>query len=837
MTVAMCIMLIVSSSVFGVVVKIPDASPAPNGKQGTTFLIVVNGRTLTGPNSSGRAISGRIMIPMASVARALGDFMNASPQNRSITVVRQTGMSARFDARLGQVVENGASVLAVSNSGEINFSLNADEILLPMEIAAALFDASFRVDPILNKVLVSRGQIAEGVATQGNKLAPVEIYQAEYEYSFSKYTGSLVQSLILEATGRIGDGRFRFNSNSSGTSIAHVTPGNFSFNLERPNGQRFTGGDFGAGGLLPLMSANVRGAFASIPAGRFTVAAFGGRANSGTVLPGTSDDEIQLVPFRSRPRFDTSVLGGYFSTANTRSTDPLIWSAGVMKFGGMRRNGILPSASISYAGSRLRIQGDLGIGSFEGFSAESKRVNGLGTALDLAATYLVNENLSIQGRYASIGRNFLSPQSGSREPMDLKAAGVSWSPSKRLSTSINASTMKRPGETGRADSYVTASFGVLPGGGKPRFYVSHTQSSSRLIKSGSFTIVNASKEFSRWRLFVNATRVKAIGPATVNAQFGASVNINDKNSLEGSLGVGSGGNLNGTIDWRSSGLFGDRLSFLAGGGYNYSQNGKISLFERVTATLKLPRWSSLQVNYINTDAGATMLVQLKGTLFRKRESAAYLNAPISEARNFGSVSGRVFQDLDGNGRYDAGSDKPQAGVKVRIDGSRYAVSDANGIYMFDAVTAGDHNIYLDLLSVRADLALSDGGRREITISGGQASSLDFRLLRTGRITGRVWLDTNGNGKFDEDESPLADVRVVTASLRDTLTDADGFFTITDLEPGEHIIFLDEKTLPEMTIPDSKPVTVSVRAGLETANLQLSVKRIPAEIKRFPSKIN
>ena len=53
--------------------------------------------------------------------------------------------------------------------------------------------------------------------------------------------------------------------------------------------------------------------------------------------------------------------------------------------------------------------------------------------------------------------------------------------------------------------------------------------------------------------------------------------------------------------------------------------------------------------------------------------------------------------------------------------------------------------------------------------------VNFRVVRTGRISGLVWLDTNENGRLDDTERPLADVRVVTGSGRDTLTDGNGYF--------------------------------------------------------------
>ena len=115
---------------------------------------------------------------------------------------------------------------------------------------------------------------------------------------------------------------------------------------------------------------------------------------------------------------------------------------------------------------------------------------------------------------------------------------------------------------------------------------------------------------------------------------------------------------------------------------------------------------------------------------------------------------------------------------------------------------------------------------------GSSSVYDFRLVRTGRISGRVWLDTNENGKFDENEKPLPDIRVVTASGRDTLTDADGNFTMGDLPPGEHIFLIDEKTLPTKTMAGFKPLGVQAFAGRETGGVNLFVITIPAEVKRF-----
>jgi hypothetical protein len=273
-------------------------------------------------------------------------------------------------------------------------------------------------------------------------------------------------------------------------------------------------------------------------------------------------------------------------------------------------------------------------------------------------------------------------------------------------------------------------------------------------------------------------------------------------------------------------------------GFGYNRNGSsITTTERISANLRLPRQNILQVSYLQNGAGTTLLFSLRGALFRKRESENAFNAPVSEINSYGSFSGRVYQDINLNGKFDAEIDKPQANVKVRVDGNRYIESDADGLFKIDGVKIGEHRIYVDLLSVRADLTFLDGAQQQATLVSGRDSVVDFRLVRTGRITGVVWLDANENGKFDAGEETFSDVRVAAGSGRDTLTDSNGVFVIGDLPPGEHTIFVDEKTLPEKMKSASKPISVKVLAGRESGEVNFPVIFIPAEVKRFTAKSN
>jgi hypothetical protein len=281
-----------------------------------------------------------------------------------------------------------------------------------------------------------------------------------------------------------------------------------------------------------------------------------------------------------------------------------------------------------------------------------------------------------------------------------------------------------------------------------------------------------------------------------------------------------------------SNLFHNRLGFSGGLGYTRNNSSSFYTSEHLSASVKLPRSTTLQFSYLKTITGTTALVSLHGLFFSSKRAERAINGPLSDLGSYAAVYGRVYQDVNLNGRFDPGVDQPQANAQVRVDGSRYVVSDASGLFRIESVARGEHSVYLDLLSVRADLTLLDQTQQLINIESNRDVIVDFRVVRTGRISGVVWLDLNENGRLDENEQPLPDVRVVTGSGRDTLTNEKGYFIIGDLPPGEHIVLLDEKTLPEQTRSPLGSQTIKVAAGNETTTT-FPVTPLPDQIKKFP----
>ena len=811
--------------------KVKPATPKPAPQE--TTVIIVNERTLVGPNSTVQLRGGRLFLPIATIAQALGDTFSSDSTQRMVTIRRQNGTVAVFNAPLNEVRENGAVVLTVSGTADLVFPPTPNELMLPAEIVAALLDVIVRRD-VNNAIVIShKGVVADTIRT-GEKHAPWELFQLEYDYNYSRYITVGDHSLVLRGTGRVGDARLSFIANTAygvTRNPSRPTLEGGTIRLDRPNGQSFVGGEFGTGTDVEFLSAAVRGGLVQLPLHRVRLDFFGGQTNSGIAATPSNPENFRLTPYTVN--YDTRIFGALVTTATqaARQSD-FTFSAGGMHFGGPNRSGNLVAGGVKYISGLNRLQADVAMGQFSGVSRTGVQTNGTDMALNLTGSYQLTDQLVMQARYAYVGKNFLSPQSGLHEPNNLVAGGVNWQPRRWFTAALSASTATTPGRAGQFNRYITGSVSVTPQNSSPSLFISHTQSSTTNLRDSAFTLLTATKKFQRWTMFLNASRIKTFGNTALNGQVGGNIRINEWNTLEVSQSVGSQGLLSGMATWQVSNLFSNRLGFSGGLGYTRSNSSSFHTSEHLSASVKLPRNSTLQFSYLKTITGTTALLSLHGLFFSTKRAERAINGPLSDLGSYAAVYGRVYQDVNLNGRFDPGVDQPQANAQVRVDGSRYVVSDASGLFRVESVARGEHSVYLDLLSVRADLTLLDQTQQLITIESNRDVIVDFRVVRTGRISGVVWLDLNENGRLDESEQPLPDVRVVTGSGRDTLTNEKGYFIIGDLPPGEHIILVDEKTIPERTRSLLGSQTIKVAAGNETTTT-FPITPLPDQIKKFP----
>src|SRR5678815_797768 len=142
------------------------------------------------------------------------------------------------------------------------------------------------------------------------------------------------------------------------------------------------------------------------------------------------------------------------------------------------------------------------------------------------------------------------------------------------------------------------SVSLAPDNAMPSLFISHTQSGNEQLRNSAFTLITATKKFQRWYMFVNGSRVKTFGDSVLNVQAGGNIKINESNSLEVSQSLGSRGFLSGMVTWQMSNLFHNHLSFSCGLGYTRSETTAFHTSQHLSAFVKLPRNSTVQLSYL-----------------------------------------------------------------------------------------------------------------------------------------------------------------------------------------------------------------------------------------------
>ncbi len=167
--------------------------------------------------------------------------------------------------------------------------------------------------------------------------------------------------------------------------------------------------------------------------------------------------------------------------------------------------------------------------------------------------------------------------------------------------------------------------------------------------------------------------------------------------------------------------------------------------------------------------------------------------------NFGvsprsEITGIVFNDLNGNDKYDL-TDIGLKKVKVRLEGGPVARSNTQGVYNFPNMIAGQYTASLDMASLAEGYLPVDVPKKKITLYEGIRYELNFPVRATRVLSGRVYVDENGNARMDASESPLSGVKVLFGE-KENISDKGGWYIFDNLNGGSFILGVDPNTLPD-----------------------------------------
>jgi hypothetical protein len=165
----------------------------------------------------------------------------------------------------------------------------------------------------------------------------------------------------------------------------------------------------------------------------------------------------------------------------------------------------------------------------------------------------------------------------------------------------------------------------------------------------------------------------------------------------------------------------------------------------------------------------------------------------NEDRTTGIVTGCVYHDVNLNGLKDR-NEPGISGIRVILDNLSTSITDSDGKFIFFNVSTGIHRIGVDLLTLPVIYNLVEHNKM-IHVAAGASFKLDLGLRVVGGVSGRVFLDSNKNGVYDDGEILYPGVRIRTEREDVWTTSSHSGDYYLQLTFGEHILTIDPDTLP------------------------------------------
>jgi uncharacterized repeat protein (TIGR01451 family) len=283
----------------------------------------------------------------------------------------------------------------------------------------------------------------------------------------------------------------------------------------------------------------------------------------------------------------------------------------------------------------------------------------------------------------------------------------------------------------------------------------------------------------------------------------------------------------------------------------------------------------------------TNVVKVTGRDGRGVNLTATARADVSiswdSVEKYGKIKGRVFYDKNKNGIKNV-DEEGIPGITILIERGTKIVTDKDGLFLFEKVRPGNHLVAIDERKIPRDYFLTSDSSKIVSVFWGGTARASFALgynpppppvkpvdkeeekkkkeaeelakkkkeimeklkkekellLKSGVVSGLVFIDKNGNEKYDRDEERAEGVIVVLDGNRIAKTSKAGKYKFEKVKEGKHTVSIREtkKFKEEYETPVEKtrislkkavnhrvniPITEKADAGGIRVNVDLSAE--------------
>lgn len=200
---------------------------------------------------------------------------------------------------------------------------------------------------------------------------------------------------------------------------------------------------------------------------------------------------------------------------------------------------------------------------------------------------------------------------------------------------------------------------------------------------------------------------------------------------------------------------------------------------------------------------------------------------------WGSVKVLIYRDLNSDGIREEG-EPGIPDVRTNIIDGRAAYTNLKGIAIIRKIIPGKRKVKIDLSKLPLNMAVRGAPPvQAVTVEPLRTSSVEFPIVATGKLKGRVYIDMNKDGKYDKrEDDPLPNARVyLIPSGKETLTFSDGTYYFDYVYPGKHEAAIDTETVSadyRLSSPQKIKVSLKEEAVLTDLDFIFSPKPIVVE---------
>jgi hypothetical protein len=158
--------------------------------------------------------------------------------------------------------------------------------------------------------------------------------------------------------------------------------------------------------------------------------------------------------------------------------------------------------------------------------------------------------------------------------------------------------------------------------------------------------------------------------------------------------------------------------------------------------------------------------------------------------DFGSVAGQVFNDLSSIGEREVANAPGVASVTVSLrrigttGAARSVTVDASGVYQFHNIAPGEYVLEIDAMTLPANFRLPSRTSWPVIVRPLENFYVDIPLVAQRAIAGVVFIDKDGDGKFDSTkDQPIEGARVMAAQS-EVITGITGTYLLRNLPMGK-----------------------------------------------------